>query len=233
MQLPSGLATPEAIAEQSARILLEIKAVSFNAREPFTWTSGRKAPTYVDCRKVISFPRARTALLDFAAATVIRDIGYEALDAIAGGETAGIPYAAWLSDRLALPMQYIRKQPKGFGRMAQIEGELHEGDRTLLVEDLATDGGSKLKFVEALRNAGAEVKDTFVIFHYGIFPQSVTSLAEVGVRLHALTTWHDVLQVARTDRYFDDHTLDQVESFLNDPDRWSADNALCCFLRGS
>jgi orotate phosphoribosyltransferase len=225
MHFPSGLATPEVIAEQSARILLEIKAVSFNAREPFTWTSGRKAPTYVDCRKVISFPRARTALLDFAAATVVREIGYESLDAIAGGETAGIPYAAWLSDRLGLPMQYVRKQPKGFGRMAQIEGELHEGDRTLLVEDLATDGGSKLKFIQALRDAGATVSDTFVIFHYGIFPQSVTSLAEIGVRLHALTTWHDVLKVARSDGYFDDHTLDQVESFLNDPDRWSAENA--------
>jgi orotate phosphoribosyltransferase len=225
MQLPSGLASPEAIAAQSARILLEIEAVSFNAREPFTWTSGRKAPTYVDCRKVISFPRARAALLDFAAATVLRDIGYESIDAIAGGETAGIPYAAWLSERLALPMQYVRKQPKGFGRGAQIEGVLKEGDRTLLVEDLATDGGSKLKFVEALRNAGAKVSDTFVIFHYGIFPQSITSLAEIGVRLHALTTWRDVLEVARADGYFDAHTLDQVESFLNDPDRWSADNA--------
>ena len=220
MQLPSGLPTAEAIADQTARILLEIKAVSFNAREPFTWTSGRKAPTYVDCRKVISFPRARNALLDFAAATVLRDIGHESLDAIAGGETAGIPYAAWLSDRLGLPMQYVRKQPKGFGRMAQSEGVLHEGDRTLLVEDLATDGGSKLKFIEALRTAGAVVTDAFVIFHYGIFPKSVTSLAEVGVRLHALATWHDVLRVARQGGYFDTDTLNQVESFLKDPDAW-------------
>jgi orotate phosphoribosyltransferase len=225
MQLPSGLPTAEAIAAQSARILLEIKAVSFNAREPYIWTSGRKAPTYVDCRKVISFPRARTALLDFAAATVIRDIGYEALDAIAGGETAGIPYAAWLSDRLGLPMQYVRKQPKGFGRMAQIEGVLKDGDRTLLVEDLATDGGSKLKFIEALRKAGAQVSDTFVIFHYGIFPQSVTSLADIGVRLHALTTWHDVLKVAKADGYFDPETLTEVESFLHNPDAWSAARA--------
>jgi orotate phosphoribosyltransferase len=222
MDLPSGLSTQAAIAERTARILLEIKAVSFNAREPFTWTSGRKAPTYVDCRKVISFPRARAALIDFAAQTVLREIGYESLDAIAGGETAGIPYAAWLSDRLGLPMQYVRKQPKGFGRMAQIEGELHEGARTLLVEDLATDGGSKLKFIEALRKAGAVVTDAFVIFHYGIFPQSVTSLAEIGVRLHALATWRDVLNVARADGYFDAETLDQVERFLGDPDGWGA-----------
>jgi orotate phosphoribosyltransferase len=221
MHIPSGLPDADAIAAQTARILLEIKAVLFNARQPFTWTSGRKSPVYVDCRKVISFPRARTALLDFAAATVLREIGYESLDAIAGGETAGIPYAAWLSDRLGLPMQYVRKAPKGFGRMAQIEGVLNEGDRTLLVEDLATDGGSKLKFIEALRTAGAEVKDAFVIFHYGIFPQSVLSLEAIGVRLHALATWHDVLKVARDDGYFDKETLDQVESFLNDPDGWT------------
>ncbi len=222
MNIPSGVPTASSIAEQSARILLEIKAVLFNAREPFAWTSGRKSPVYVDCRKVISFPRARTALLDFAAATVLREIGYESLDAVAGGETAGIPYAAWLADRLGLPMQYIRKQPKGFGRMAQIEGALNEGDRTLLVEDLATDGGSKLKFIEALRKAGAEVKDAFVIFHYGIFPQSVQSLADVGVRLHALATWRDVLNVARAGDYFDAETLDQVERFLGDPDGWGA-----------
>jgi orotate phosphoribosyltransferase len=222
MTLPTALTDGAIIARQTARILLEIEAVLFNARQPFTWTSGRKSPVYVDCRKVISFPRARTALLDFAAITVLREIGYESLDAIAGGETAGIPYAAWLADRFGLPMQYVRKQPKGFGRMAQIEGVLPAGARTLLVEDLATDGGSKLKFVAALREAGAAVKDAFVIFHYGIFPQSVTSLAGIGVRLHALATWHDVLAVAREDGYFDAHTLDQVERFLADPDGWGA-----------
>ena len=225
MQLPSSLPEPAAIARQSARILLEIKAVLFNSREPFTFTSGRISPVYVDCRKVISFPRARSALIDFGTATILREIGHESLDAIAGGETAGIPYAAWLSDRLALPMQYVRKQPKGFGRMAQIEGELSEGDRTLLVEDLATDGGSKLRFIEALRAAGAVVTDTFVIFHYGIFPQSVAGLAALGVRLHALATWWDVLSAAREGAYFDTETLDEVERFLNDPDGWSAARA--------
>ena len=222
MQIPSGLPDADAIARQSARILLEIRAVLFNSRQPFTWTSGRISPVYVDCRKVISFPRARTALVDFAVATILREVGYESLDAIAGGETAGIPYAAWIADRLSLPMQYVRKQPKGFGRMAQIEGELPEGSRALLVEDLATDGGSKLKFIEALRSAGATVKDAFVVFHYGIFPQSVESLAAVGVRLHALATWRDVLAVARSDGYFDAETLDEVEKFLGNPDAWSA-----------
>src|SRR5690606_33840608 len=113
-----------------------------------------------------------------------------------GGETAGIPFAAWLSERLALPMVYVRKKPKGFGRNAQIEGTFPEGARVLLVEDLATDGGSKLAFIEALRTAGAEVAHCFVVFHYGIFPQSTASLAAQGVALHGLATWWDVLAVA-------------------------------------
>ena len=91
---------------------------------------------------------------------------------MAGGETAGIPFAAWIAERLALPMLYVRKKPKGFGRDAQIEGAMAEGARVLLVEDLTTDGGSKLRFAEALRAAGAEVAHTFVVFYYGIFPQT-------------------------------------------------------------
>ena len=118
-------------------------------------------------------------------------------------------------------MQYIRKKPKGFGRNAQIEGDVMEGARTLLVEDLTTDGKSKINFVQALRDAGALVTDTFVVFHYGIFPQSHTNMANIGVRLHALATWWDVLRVAKDNNYFDTHTLDQVEKFLNSPVEWS------------
>ena len=103
------------------------------------------------------------------------------IDAVAGGETAGIPFAAFLAALAKKPMVYVRKQPKGFGRMAQIEGELKPGKRVLLVEDLATDGGSKLVFIEALKKAEAKVTDCFVIFHYGIFPQSVEMLAAAGV----------------------------------------------------
>jgi len=214
-------AEASAIAQLTARLLLEIKAVHFNADQPFTHTSGRVAPVYVDCRKVISFPRARKAVIDYAVATLQREVGFEAFDSVAGGETAGISYAAWLADRLGLPMQYVRKKPKGFGRDAQIEGVIHEGARTLLVEDLASDGKSKLNFVEALRNAGAVVSDTFVVFHYGIYPESLTTLAEAGVRLHALATWWDVLSVARQFKYFDDHTLAEVERYLHAPRDWA------------
>jgi orotate phosphoribosyltransferase len=114
--------------------------VHFSPDEPFTFTSGRKSPVYIDCRRLISFPRARRKLMDLGAEMIERNIGFESLDAIAGGETAGIPFAAWIAERLALPMLYIRKKPKGFGRMAQIEGEMNEGARVLLVEDLIERG---------------------------------------------------------------------------------------------
>src|SRR6185369_9213454 len=101
-----------------ARILLEIAAVHFRPSEPFILTSGRASPVYIDCRKIISFPRARRKVITLAAEKVETEIGFESLDAVAGGETAGIPYAAWLADKLDLPMLYIRKKPKGFGRGA-------------------------------------------------------------------------------------------------------------------
>src|SRR6185312_12057050 len=158
-------------AETTARILLETEAVLFRPDDPFTFTSGRLSPVYIDCRRLISFPRARRKLMDMAAELIERNAGYEGLDAVAGGETAGIPFAAWIADRLSLPMLYVRKQPKGFGRNAQIEGELKDGARILLVEDLASEGTSKLNFVRAIRQAGGVIDHAFVIFNYGIFPQ--------------------------------------------------------------
>ncbi|MBV6633487.1 MAG: orotate phosphoribosyltransferase [Alphaproteobacteria bacterium] len=224
MTLIAGLPDRSQIAEVAARTLLEIEAVHFNAEEPFTFTSGKKSPVYIDCRKIIAFPRARQLLMDFAVTTLIRDVGVESFDCIAGGETAGIPFAAWLAERFNLPMCYVRKEPKGFGRMAQIEGDLPEGARTLLVEDLTTDGGSKVRFVDALRQAGAEVNDTFVIFHYGIFDASLNTMAELEIKLHSLTTWWDVLKVAKEEKYLDSNTVKTVEAFLKKPVTWSAEH---------
>jgi orotate phosphoribosyltransferase len=118
-------------------------------------------------------------------------------------------------------MQYVRKKPKGFGRDARIEGDISEGQRILLVEDLTTDGGSKLNFVEAMRTAGAEVAHTFVIFYYDIFKDTPTRLAEDGISLHYLATWWDVLTECKDSKRFDPKTLAAVEDFLNNPREWS------------
>lgn len=212
------------MARLTARMLLEIRAVNFRAEEPYKLTSGLASPVYIDCRKLLSFPRIRGALMDFACAKLLRDAGFEAFDAVAGGETAGIPFAAWIAERLALPMLYVRKKPKGFGRNAQIEGAMAEGARVLLVEDLTTDGGSKLKFAEALRTAGADVRHIFVVFFYSVFPGTGQVLAGHGLRLHHLATWREVLAEARAGDHFDAATLASVEAFLADPLAWSARN---------
>jgi orotate phosphoribosyltransferase len=218
--IPSTFPPRDEIARLTARALLEIKAVHFNAETPFTLASGLPSPTYIDCRKLISFPRIRSVLMDFLAVTVLRDAGMEAFDTIAGGETAGIPFAALIAERLALPMTYVRKKPKGYGRNARIEGVMTEGDRVLLVEDLTTDGGSKLSFVDAIRETGATCAHAAVIFSYGIFPETEGRLGQHGLRLHALCTWWDVLAEARAQGAFDAATLAEVERFLTAPRAW-------------
>jgi len=223
--IPATFPAREDIARLAAQMLLEIKAVHFNADTPFTLASGLPSPTYIDCRKRISYPRIRSALMDFLTVTVLRDAGFEAFDTIAGGETAGIPFAALVAERLALPMTYVRKKPKGYGRNARIEGVMSEGDRVLLVEDLTTDGGSKISFVDAIRETGATCAHTVVIFHYGIFPETARRLADHGVSLHHLCTWWDVLAEARRRAAFDAATLAEVETFLNDPRAWQAARA--------
>ncbi len=206
----------------TARILLEIKAVNFRPEEPYTLTSGWKSPVYIDCRRIIFFPRARAKIIELAVDKIGRHVGYESIDVVAGGETAGIPFAAWIADRMMAPMAYVRKKPKGFGRNALIEGNAPEGKRTLLVEDLTTDGQSKIQFAEALRNAGAITEHTFVVFFYGVFPGSFETLRTMGITLHHLCTWWDVLDACRDHPYFPDGALSEVRRFLDNPQAWSA-----------
>ena len=218
--IPTGHPDAATIAQLTARMLWEAEAVHFRPHDPFILASGQPSPTYVDCRRLISFPRIRATLMDFLAITVMRAAGFEAFTNVAGGETAGIPFAALTAERLALPMTYIRKKPKGYGRNARIEGVMGPGDRVLLVEDLATDGGSKLSFVEAVRETGAECAHTAVIFFYGIFPQAESRLAAEGVTLHRLCTWHDVLAESERAGRHDTATLSEVAAFLDDPEDW-------------
>jgi orotate phosphoribosyltransferase len=216
-----GFPSKKEMAELTARMLLEVEAVRFMEDKPFIFTSGWASPVYTDCRRLISFPRVRQTLIDFGAATLFREVGLEQFDTVVGGETAGIPFAAWMADRLMLPMQYVRKKPKGFGRNAQIEGHLEPGQRVLLVEDLTTDGRSKVNFCNALRAAGATVEHIFVIFYYGIYPETEKVLSELNISLHYLCTWWDVLDFAKICGQFDPIKLAEIEKFLHDPVGWS------------
>ncbi|HVV62778.1 MAG TPA: orotate phosphoribosyltransferase [Pseudolabrys sp.] len=221
MTPPNQFLDRKTIAELTAQMYLDCGAVRFMTDKPFIFTSGWASPVYNDTRWLISFPHVRSTVIDFAVATVAREIGRENIDAVAGGETAGIPFAAWVADRLGLPMQYVRKKPKGFGRGAQIEGQLIEGQRVLLVEDLATDGKSKVNFVNALREAGGKCEHCFVVFFYDIYPQGKGILGNLGVKMHELTTWWHVLAVAKASGKFDKGILAEVEKFMNDPAAWS------------
>lgn len=205
-----------------ARLLLDIKAVNFRPEEPYMLTAGWASPVYIDCRWVVSFLDARRRIIKLAGEMLSENIDMSSVDMLAGGETAGIPYSSWLSEELSKPMLYVRKKPKGFGRNAQIEGSMSEGAKVILVEDLATDGGSKINFVEALRGAGADVEDIFVVFFYGAFPGAEETFRDMGVRLHALATWNDVLAAATEGNDFPEKTLSAVRDFLDDPIGWSA-----------
>jgi len=211
-----------AAARETAKWLLDIKAVNFRPEEPYIFTAGWASPVYIDCRWVISFTEARRRIIHMGVDMLTERGALEGVDQIAGGETAGIPYAAWISETTSKPMLYIRKKPKGFGRDAQIEGNMPEGSKVLLVEDLASDGGSKINFVNALRTAGATVSDIFVVFFYDIFPGALKTLDDANVKLHYLCTWHDVLQVAAEGEYFPPDAIEDVRKFLNDPINWSA-----------
>ncbi len=222
----NGDRSPEqkAAGAATAKMLLDIKAVNFRPKEPYILTAGWASPVYIDCRWVISFLEERRKIIGLGADLLRASIDVKALDLVAGGETAGIPYGAWLSEALDKPMLYIRKKPKGFARNAQIEGDMPAGSHVLLVEDLATDGGSKIMFIEALRAGDATVTDIFVVFYYSAFPGAEETMKKAGVNLHYLANWWDVLAQAEAGNYFSSDDLQGVKDFLADPLGWSVAN---------
>ena len=211
------------MSELIAEKLIDIESVQFSLGNHFTLTSGLKSPVYVDCRKIISFVEERTFIID----TAIQYINEKKLDfdLVAGGETAGIPYAAYISEKIKKPMIYIRKQSKGFGKNQQIEGNFSKNQKAVLIEDLATDGGSKVIFVEAMRKAGLAVKDIFVIFYYDIFNFEESVLSKLNVNIHSLCTWKDIISVLEKRKTFNQTDIGNLKEFLSKPDVWREKNA--------
>lgn len=210
------------IARTTAKFLLEINAIHFNSVSPFTLTSGLKSPVYIDCRKLISYPKARSILINFCSDIVVNKIGLDKVESLVGGETAGIPFASFLASKLELPMHYVRKKPKGFGVNNYIEGNNIKGKKVILVEDLTTDGGSKIKFCNSIRKAGATVEETIVLFYYNIFDDVPDKLKKSGINLNYLACWWDILNYCKEDKsIIDNETIFQIEQFLISPKKWS------------
>ena len=210
------------MSEIIAEKLIDIESVKFSFENHFTLTSGLKSPVYVDCRKIISFLDEREFIMNEALNYFEKN--KIKFDLVAGGETAGIPYAAIISEKIKKPMVYIRKKPKGFGQNQQIEGHFKEKEKAILIEDLATDGGSKVVFVEAMRKAGLIVNDIFVIFYYDIFNLENSVLSKLNVNIHSLCTWKDIISVIEKKNSYKENDIKNLKKFLSNPDDWRKDN---------
>lgn len=210
--------------QRIAEMLLETSSIQVYRERPFVFVSGRVSPVYIDCRRLISFPNVRDEIVRQLAAKAEREIGADQIDVIAGGETAGIPFAAFVSQALHKPMIYVRKNPKGYGQTKQIEGVLDPKQRVLLVEDLITDGLSKTRFNIGIRAEGARITHCLCVFEYGSdrlgIHEGRDTLAKHDILLHTLVNWDDVLDTGLAKQYFSDEAKRQILDFLKEPDNW-------------
>lgn len=207
------------VGRSVAELLIACGAIHVSPDRPFVLASGWASPVYVDVRLLLAEAATRQKVSQLAAAHLAGPMAGRRFDAIVGGETAGIPFATTLADQLGAGLRYVRKRPLGAGRNAQVEGGAVDGLDLLLVDDLTTDGATKLAFARGLRAAGATVADVLTIFYHDSFPGATGRLAAAGLRLHTLATWRDVLAL---ERGLTDADRQVVSQFLADPIAWSA-----------
>ncbi|AHI56342.1 orotate phosphoribosyltransferase [Listeria ivanovii] len=207
------MSTEKQVAEQ----LLEIKAVFLKPNDPFTWASGIKSPIYCDNRLTLGFPKVRQFIAAALAEKIKENFGD--VDVIAGTATAGIPHAAWVSDLLDLPMVYVRSKAKEHGKGNQIEGPISKGQKVVVMEDLISTGGSSLKAVEALEEAGAEVLGIAAIFTYGL-DKGKKLLAEADTKLVTLTNYDELIEVALTNNYVSKEDMQTLKEWKQNPKTW-------------
>jgi orotate phosphoribosyltransferase len=208
------------IGSEIARLFFEGGAIHVSRQQPFILAAGWASPVYVDVRVILGDPALRQAVTELAVRYVSAALPQGSVDAVAGAETSGIPFAAWLADRMNLKLRYVRKRPLGIGRNAQVEGGDVEGLKVLLVDDLTTDGTSKLGFARGLRAAGAIVEHVLTIFYHDAFPGAAERLAQAGLTLHPLATWSDVLRASAAGALASQDRA-EIERFLGDPVAWS------------
>ena len=201
------------VSDIAAEILIDLKCINFSPKKQFKLTSGKKSPVYCDCRRIISFPKERKKLIDLGISKLKEKQEFNKISNIAGGESAGIPFAAFIAQKLNLPMTYIRKEKKKFGKNSQIEGLLDQQDNVLLAEDLMTDGGSKLRFLDAIDKLGANISGIFVIFNYGII-KNYYLFKKKKIEVIFLTDWSNVLNVALRKKILNIEEVKIVDSFL-------------------
>jgi len=207
------------IQKRVAEILLEIEAVTLKPNQPYRLVSGIISPIYTDNRLLMSYPKEREEIINAMVDIIENQIGLENIDIIAGTATSGIPHAAWLAERLDLPMVYINKEPSKFEKKTQIEGVLEKGKKVLLVEDLASTGGSSISAVKVIKEHGGIVKDCLVIFTYGMKKAKETFSSE-NVNLISLTDFSTMIDIAAQTNYIKDTDKEKVLEWAQDPAGW-------------
>ncbi len=204
----------EETKKKIAKALLSIRAVFFRPEEPFTWASGIKSPVYCDNRLILTAPVVRTEVERAIAETIKRE--YPEAEILMGTSTAGIAHAAIAAEFLGLPMGYVRSGAKDHGRQNRIEGNLEKGQKTVVVEDLISTGGSVIEVVDALREAGAEVLGIVSIFTYGM-KKGLVRLEEANVRNVSLTDFDTVAETAGEEGYIAREDIRRLIAFRNNP----------------
>ena len=200
-----------------AESLLKINAVSLSLNPPFTWVSGIKSPIYCDNRLFISYVEERRKVVD-AFIEKIKSSGLD-FNVVAGTATSAIPFAAWISEKLSLPMVYVRAEKKQHGRGKSVEGKLNKGDKVIVIEDLISTGKSSVQVVKNLREEGAEVVGVFSIFSYQ-FKKADDNFASVGLNYVSLENIESLLKHAGEKGYLSQKDADIINEFRKDPENW-------------
>lgn len=195
-----------------AKALLDIEAVSLSPNEMYTWSSGIQSPIYCDNRVTLGYPEVRTAIRDGLIELIQQH--FADVEIVSGTATAGIPHAAYISDKMNLPMNYVRSKSKSHGKQNQIEGARSEGKKVVVIEDLISTGGSSITAVEALQEAGAEVLGVVAIFTYGLNKASETFKA-AGVPFYTLSNYDELIEVARKEDQISEDDIQTLVEWRN------------------
>lgn len=197
--------------------LLEVEAIKLQPNNPFTWASGWKSPFYCDNRKTLAFPALRSFVKTELTRLVMEN--FPEAEAVAGVATGAIAQGALVADAMGMPFSYVRSKPKDHGLTNLIEGEVRPGMKVVVVEDLISTGGSSLKAVEALRQAGCEVVGMVASYTYG-FPIAEQAFKDANVKLITLTNYEAVLEVAQQTGYITAEQIPTLNEWRKDPANW-------------
>jgi len=207
----------ETFSKEVALDLLKINAVILRPNDPFTWSSGWNSPIYCDNRLTLRYPKIRKRI----AQKFVHFIAdkYPDVEVITGTATAGIPHAAFVAENMDLPMSYVRAKAKAYGLGNQIEGGIQKNEKTVVIEDLISTGGSAISVIEALQFVDVDVQSVLSIFTYG-FDKAVNRFQEAGVPMHTLTDYSTLIDVASENGYVDESELETLAEWRKTPETW-------------